>query len=192
MHFGGLAAVSEHDLRRSREGEVVALIGPNGAGKTTAFNAITGYLRADQRHASATAATALDRPRAAARFRQLGVVRTFQKHQRLHAKPASSAERADRPAPALQGSVAAVGDTLLGPALGRAQTEAKLRVSEAGTDPALRRAATNAREDLARHPCPTASSGCWKWPWRWRPSPTMLLLDEPGLGHEPVGDGAAS
>jgi branched-chain amino acid transport system ATP-binding protein len=40
-HFGGLAAVSELDIKVDR-GEIVGLIGPNGAGKTTVFNTITG------------------------------------------------------------------------------------------------------------------------------------------------------
>lgn len=40
-HFGGLAAVTELNLRIN-DGEIVGLIGPNGAGKTTSFNLITG------------------------------------------------------------------------------------------------------------------------------------------------------
>ena len=40
--FGGLAAVSGVDLTIA-EAEIVGLIGPNGAGKTTLFNLISGY-----------------------------------------------------------------------------------------------------------------------------------------------------
>jgi branched-chain amino acid transport system ATP-binding protein len=43
-HFGGLAAVSNLDMRVN-EGETVGIIGPNGAGKTTVFNLITGVFR---------------------------------------------------------------------------------------------------------------------------------------------------
>jgi ABC-type branched-subunit amino acid transport system ATPase component len=41
LSFGGLTVVSELDLTVD-EGEIVSVIGPNGAGKTTLFNLITG------------------------------------------------------------------------------------------------------------------------------------------------------
>ncbi|MDQ8727977.1 ABC transporter ATP-binding protein [Bradyrhizobium sp. LHD-71] len=41
--FGGLAAVSDVDLR-IRRGSIHAMIGPNGAGKTTCFNLLTKFL----------------------------------------------------------------------------------------------------------------------------------------------------
>jgi len=46
LAFGGLAVVSGLDLQVS-DGEIVSVIGPNGAGKTTLFNLITGIYRPD-------------------------------------------------------------------------------------------------------------------------------------------------
>src|SRR5437763_13702854 len=44
MHFEGLAALQQVDLRLPR-GEVLGLIGPNGAGKTTLVNIMSGFQR---------------------------------------------------------------------------------------------------------------------------------------------------
>src|SRR6266478_3543530 len=46
LAFGGLSVVSELDLHVD-EGEIVSVIGPNGAGKTTLFNLVTGIYRPD-------------------------------------------------------------------------------------------------------------------------------------------------
>jgi branched-chain amino acid transport system ATP-binding protein len=76
IQFGGLAAVEDLSLEVS-EGEVLSLIGPNGAGKTSAFNAITGYLppSAGEIVFRGKRLNGLKPNRIA----ELGLVRTFQK-----------------------------------------------------------------------------------------------------------------
>lgn len=44
MHFGGIRAIEELDLR-VRKGIIMSIIGPNGAGKTTVFNCLTGFAK---------------------------------------------------------------------------------------------------------------------------------------------------
>jgi branched-chain amino acid transport system ATP-binding protein len=46
LAFGGLRVVSDLDMHVN-EGEIVSVIGPNGAGKTTLFNLVTGIYRPD-------------------------------------------------------------------------------------------------------------------------------------------------
>jgi branched-chain amino acid transport system ATP-binding protein len=76
IRFGGVNAVESMTFD-VQEGEVLSLIGPNGAGKTSAFNAITGYLPAAAGDIVYRGArlNSLKPSRIAA----LGVVRTFQK-----------------------------------------------------------------------------------------------------------------
>jgi branched-chain amino acid transport system ATP-binding protein len=75
VSFGGVVALAGVSFV-VRPGTITSLIGPNGAGKTTAFNAITGYLRANQGRVTWDNAPLAGRPSDIARR---GVVRTFQK-----------------------------------------------------------------------------------------------------------------
>jgi branched-chain amino acid transport system ATP-binding protein len=76
VEFGGVTALAGVSFT-VQPGTITSLIGPNGAGKTTAFNAITGYLRAQRgRVTFGGQALAGRRPCDIARR---GVVRTFQK-----------------------------------------------------------------------------------------------------------------
>jgi neutral amino acid transport system ATP-binding protein len=73
--FGGVTAVDECSFT-VQKGTITALIGPNGSGKTTAFNMITGYLKADSGAIRFNGET-IARPRPADLYRR-GLSRTFQ------------------------------------------------------------------------------------------------------------------
>jgi len=76
VRFGGLLAVADMTFH-VKEGEVLSLIGPNGAGKTTAFNAITGYLQPSSGKVLYREDNLVGL--SPNRVADLGVVRTFQK-----------------------------------------------------------------------------------------------------------------
>jgi len=76
--FGGVLALEDVTCHVTR-GEIVGLIGPNGAGKTTLFNCVTGVLRPD----CGTIRFGRERPEslagmAAYEVTQCGIARTFQ------------------------------------------------------------------------------------------------------------------
>lgn len=76
VHFGGVAALTEVDLR-VWPGTVTGLIGPNGAGKTTLFNVVSGLQQPDRGtvHLFDTDITDMKPHRRA----RLGLDRTFQR-----------------------------------------------------------------------------------------------------------------
>ena len=79
--FGGVRAVQSLDLA-IQEGEVLGLIGPNGAGKTTLFNLLSGADRPDSGHVYFEGKDITRWP--AWKRARLGIIRTFQ-HGRLFA-----------------------------------------------------------------------------------------------------------
>ncbi len=75
VRFGGLVAVRNVSLSVD-EGEIMGLIGPNGAGKSTLFNALCGFVRAEQGRVELLGQNVTDWP--AYRRARAGVGRTFQ------------------------------------------------------------------------------------------------------------------
>ncbi len=75
VRFGGLAALVGLDLE-ILQGEIVGLIGPNGAGKTTAFNAITGLAKPSEGKVIFQGQDVTGWP--ATRIARNGIARTFQ------------------------------------------------------------------------------------------------------------------
>ncbi|PIE54761.1 MAG: ABC transporter ATP-binding protein [Dethiosulfovibrio peptidovorans] len=76
VSFGGLKAVQDVDLSINK-GEIFSLIGPNGAGKTTFFNLVSGFLKPSSGKAffMGRDVTAM----APHKIARNGLVRTFQK-----------------------------------------------------------------------------------------------------------------
>jgi ABC-type branched-subunit amino acid transport system ATPase component len=73
--FGGVQAIREATLQVDR-GEIVGLIGPNGAGKSTLFECITGFLRPDAGSVTLGSQSVLGLP--PHRIAWMGLGRTFQ------------------------------------------------------------------------------------------------------------------
>ncbi len=73
--FGGLVVVDRLSLHVD-EGEIVSLIGPNGAGKTTVFNLVTGIYRPDSGEIRFRGSNVAGL--APHKITQLGIARTFQ------------------------------------------------------------------------------------------------------------------
>ncbi len=164
--FGGVTAVNECSFSVEK-GTITALIGPNGSGKTTAFNMITGYLKADSgtiRFAGETIA----RPRPADLYRR-GLSRTFQQARIF---PELTVE---------ENLVVAAGYSWR-QLFGR-------RVSDNDRDRAKTMLAEFRLEPLAQLPSADLSYGQRKlleFAAVLMSEPTLVLLDEPTAGVNPV------
>src|SRR5271170_4786578 len=80
MRFGGLVAVDNVSFTAYR-GEITAIIGPNGAGKTTVFNCLTGFYRPSAGRLAMHKAgeiLQLERIEGFRIVRRAGIARTFQ------------------------------------------------------------------------------------------------------------------
>lgn len=164
--FGGVTAVNECSFE-VKKGTITALIGPNGSGKTTAFNMITGYLRADSGEIRFNGET-ITRPRPADLYRR-GLSRTFQQARIF---PELSVE---------ENLVVAAGYSW--------SQLFKRRVSDADRERAQAMLGEFRLEALAQLPSADLSYGQRKlleFAAVLMSNPTLVLLDEPTAGVNPV------
>jgi neutral amino acid transport system ATP-binding protein len=164
--FGGIRALDccSFDIE---EGSVTGLIGPNGSGKTTSFNVITGYERVDSGQISMRGG-AIARPDPCRMYR-LGLARTFQQSRVLPALTALENIVVARSRPWYR-------------LLGR-------RASAAETRRALELLAEFNLADYADRPAGVLSYGQRKlleFAAVLMDEPTLVLLDEPTAGINPV------
>jgi branched-chain amino acid transport system ATP-binding protein len=175
LRFGGLTAVDEASFQ-VREGEVLSLIGPNGAGKTSAFNAITGYLEpasGEIRYRGARLSGL--KPNAIA---ALGVVRTFQKTsifagQSVHDNVAMGLHLHSR-----QRTLAILAGL---PSVAREEVQLAREVGEI-----LRFVGLTGRADAIAASLPYGELRLLEVAVALAAKPTLLLLDEPVSGMNPV------
>ena len=175
LRFGGLTAVDNISFD-VREGEVLSLIGPNGAGKTSAFNAITGYIEpaSGEIRYRGTRLTGLKPNAIAAR----GVVRTFQKTSIFAGQTVHDNVAIGRHLHARQRTLA-----ILAGLSSVAREEAQLARD---VDDILRFVGLKARADTLAHALPYGELRLLEVAIALAAKPTLLLLDEPVSGMNPV------
>jgi len=175
LRFGGLTAVDNISFE-VREGEVLSLIGPNGAGKTSAFNAITGYSEpasGEIRYRGARL-TGLKPSAIAAR----GVVRTFQKTSIFAGQTVHDNVAIGRHLHSRQRTVA-----ILAGLSSVAREEAQL-AREVGE--ILHFVGLTSRADTVAASLPYGELRLLEVAIALAAKPTLLLLDEPVSGMNPV------
>jgi len=175
LRFGGLTAVDNVSFE-VREGEVLSLIGPNGAGKTSAFNAITGYIEpasGEIRYRGARL-TGLKPNAIAAR----GVVRTFQKTSIFAGQTVHDNVAIGRHLHSRQRTLA-----ILAGLSSVAREEAQL-ARDVGD--ILRFVGLKSRADTVAASLPYGELRLLEVAVALAAKPTLLLLDEPVSGMNPV------
>ncbi len=173
--FGGLRAVDDCSLTVAR-GSIVGLIGPNGAGKSTVANLITGFLRADAGRVLFNGADIARLP--IHRIAQRGLTRTFQITRELERMTVTENLLA---APHHQ-----LGESFW---LGLLSTPAVRRQEEENLQRALRLLRDFDLYDLHDEYAANLSGGQRRLLELARvvmTQPTLLLLDEPFAGINPV------
>jgi branched-chain amino acid transport system ATP-binding protein len=173
--FGGLRAVDDCSFMVAR-GSIAGLIGPNGAGKSTAANLITGFLRADAGTVLFDGANIARLP--IHRIAQRGLTRTFQITREL--------ERMSVTENLLAAPHHQPGESFW---LGLLSTPAVRRQEEENLQRALRLLRDFDLYDLRDEYAANLSGGQRRLLELARvvmTQPTLLLLDEPFAGINPV------
>jgi branched-chain amino acid transport system ATP-binding protein len=175
MQFGGLKALSNVNFEIN-EGEIFGLIGPNGAGKTTMFNCVTGvYDPTGGEVRFAGQAISGKRPD---QIVQLGICRTF---QQIRLFPNMTALENVFIGVDARHMTSVFGALFRGPRHRREEREGEDRALELLEYTGLRRFANELAKNLSygdQRRLEIARALGTK--------PTLLLLDEPAAGMNPV------
>lgn len=175
ISYGGFRAVSDASLVVP-EGGLVGLIGPNGAGKSTLFSAISGLITPDSGSISYRG-TSLERLSPVGRAK-LGLGRTFQ-------VPKEFADLTVR-----ENLLAAIPDQIGERLWAVVGLRRKVAAAEAANRETVERTlAEFGLEAVADNPAANLSGGQKKLlelARIWLTGPSMLLLDEPFSGVNPV------
>ena len=173
--FRGLVALADYDLDLAA-GTIHGVIGPNGAGKTTLFNVLSGFLRPSGGTIRFQGADITGAP--AWRVSRLGIARTFQNIRLFGDLPVI-----DNVKIGLQRDVprSLIGSLFATPAFRAAERE----LTERSIDLLERFGIDQHRDRLARH-LPYGDQRRLEIARAVATKPTILLLDEPNAGMNPV------
>jgi branched-chain amino acid transport system ATP-binding protein/branched-chain amino acid transport system permease protein len=175
VRFGGLAAVQDVSLELAR-GEILALIGPNGAGKSTVFNVMTGFQPPDA--GRVTLARRDTGGLAPHRIAELGLVRMF---QRTSIFPDASAFDNVLTACHRLARTSLSALVLRTPAYGREERRLRERGSAILAFVGLTHKTDGAARNLS-----CGEQRLLGLAIALAPGPSVLLLDEPAAGLNPV------
>jgi branched-chain amino acid transport system ATP-binding protein len=174
MIFGGLVALSNVSMQLA-EGQIVGLIGPNGAGKTTFFNCLTGLYRPSKGQVLLRGARL---PADPAKVTAAGVARTFQNIRLFPSMTALENVLVGRHVRMKQGPLSSL---FHGPAFRRGEDAARERAQELLAFVGLAKVA----DELARN-LPYGDQRRLEIARALATDPTVLLLDEPTAGMNPL------
>jgi branched-chain amino acid transport system ATP-binding protein len=173
--FRGLEALADYDLQLPR-GTIHGVIGPNGAGKTTLFNVLSGFLRPTRGEIRFQGQDITGAP--AYRVSRLGIARTFQNIRLFGDLPVI-----DNVKVGLHRSVhrSLVGSLLSTPSFRASERQ----LTERSIELLQLFGIEQHRDRLARH-LPYGDQRRLEIARAVATRPTLLLLDEPNAGMNPV------